>query len=87
MTLFFGNKIAFNKIVLLTDVGLSSKMTALDQINNPSTRSRTATHFVLAGDPGVDGDHEDDAEDDGQYCGGEVVSHGPETNFARERHV
>ena len=46
-----------------------------------------ATHFILAGDPGVDGDHEDDAEDDGQYCGGEVVGHGPETNLPRERHV
>ena len=62
-----------------------SKMTAFaTKINNPSTR---ATHFILAGDPGVDGDHEDDAEDDGQYCGGEVVRHGPETNLARERHV
>ena len=43
-----------------------------------------ATHFILAGDPRVDGDHEDDAKDDGYYGGGEVVSHGTQTNLARE---
>ena len=40
------------------------------------------TCLVLAPDPGVDGGHQDDAEDHRQDGRGEVVGDGPQTNLA-----
>ena len=43
--------------------------------------------LVETSDPGLDGDHEDDAEDDGHHGGGEIVDNCSDTNFSRQRQV